>query len=135
MLLPIIIKRRLWGYLFPWIWKGILKLIIPSRQIFWRNFQLCLSDLVPDEHHFSLTPPRPSAPRYDTTHSMYWKRSPASNTLLSTYLGADAMAKGRWWKTCRLKRTVKTTLVEIRAAEIQVNPPVSWHRCHTADSR
>lgn len=83
-----------------------------------------LSDLVPDEHPFSLTPPRPSAPRHDTTHSMYWKRSPASNTLLPTYLGADAMAKGRWWKRRRLKRTVKTardlTLVEIRAAEIQV---------------
>lgn len=106
MLLLIWIKRRVWGYLFPRIWKGILKVIIPSRQIFWRNFQLRLSDVVPDDHHlrhFSLRPPR-----RDTTRSMYWKRSPASNTLLSTYLGADAMAKGRWWKTCRLKRTVET---------------------------
>lgn len=77
--------------------------------------EFSVSDLVPDEHHpchLSLMASRPSLSptyhRYDTTHSMYWKRSPACDTLLSTYLGADAMAKGRWSKTWRLKRTVKT---------------------------
>lgn len=124
------IKRRRWGFI-PSDLEGRFKTnysggITSCVWVIW-----CLTNTVSPWH--------PSAPRYDMTHSLYWKRSPASNTLFSTYLGADAMAQGRWWKTCRLKRTVKTvrdvTLVEIRAAEIRVNPPVSWHHCHTAATR